>query len=403
MDNDEEDSFQRLLLQLEAAKAAYDASLLERKYSNQTILGRGFGGVEEQIVRHAIKNMFVPLVLQWSSALAAVKKVIEKDDVLWQSWWLRDFKHFTTQSGKDLPKWITHEFNCEGISIIKVIDDERYARVPWRRYYCWCVFFRRRMLAWYAHVWVKTHDPDSWAVRRILDEVPKFNIRRRKPYRVIADVDNVEDQKYFVGSYTIAPYNLPYGELLLFTNFKGKSMVISAYDLNRQDSRLTENTLEERKRLYEEAMERDESFMEHAILSLHEILLKKSLFPFPDAIHLSDGRTLLPNDNMNINHDETLTLLCRWYFHDTVLRARGRELLPASERLLALQQLSKLPAAPMVFDDEGQGVLFVGDACIRCQTQRPIMYECMRCNVATYCSEVCSQLNWPKHKQDCKP
>jgi hypothetical protein len=64
-----------------------------------------------------------------------VRKVLRSDNSLWRDWFRADFPDVVRAVGDELPSWIRDQ-NDRG--------DERFAGVPWRRYYIWTMFFARR-------------------------------------------------------------------------------------------------------------------------------------------------------------------------------------------------------------------------------------------------------------------
>ncbi len=102
------------------------------------------------------RNISVASLIRMSSEIHEVRQVLQTDNALWRLLWMRDFfymyLHFSPMFHVDpvrrppnkqygtpvLPEWVT--------SNALASMDERYSRVPWRRYYDWCTFFNRRCL-----------------------------------------------------------------------------------------------------------------------------------------------------------------------------------------------------------------------------------------------------------------
>ncbi len=381
---EEIDELERRFLDLQevllSSKKAYEERL--EKHKDMAILGRGFVYIESKIVREAVIDMGVHHVLKWTSVLYAVTRVLQEDDDLWHTWWLRDFHDFAREIGFDLPLWITSDVvGNNGVLIDKTITDQRFRTVPWRRYYYWCLFFRRSLLSDFADMmfgktgkWIKTNGfwasrPENWP--RNMKYLPSGGL--------------------YALDYKPLPYHKYSGirhDQLLYRGDK----ILQPSDLFNNSGRVEEDEYAEEcnDNIYQNGPSIHELY--HSAITHHRDLLA----------HIEPPRTKL-----NFDYIKTMEILDAWY-----TRAKAR--LPDDPSQLT--SLYSLPPAPMRVERttlEGTTLertiltFFAGDeiedpSCLRCNKQTPIMYECMRCNVATYCSEVCSQLNWPNHKQDCK-
>ncbi len=168
------DELEEMLGRLEDLKKAYtDAAAAYQvrmaKYAELTMFHEYTnrpGDVEYGIVREHLADRAVRHAMVLSTVLKAASEVLKRDDGLWHAWFERDFPEVVRDIGvipagqqtkrAVLPEWITAAPRAE--------EDERYARVPWRRYYAWWQFMRRSALKEFARVsernardWINTN------------------------------------------------------------------------------------------------------------------------------------------------------------------------------------------------------------------------------------------------------
>ncbi len=343
--------------------------------------------VEIVIARHAIADMKVNDVLQWSSVLVAVKHVLETDDALWHSWWTRDFPDFARKVGPDLPKWVSHTFYIdmgETLSTPKVVEDARYARVPWRRYYSWCTFYRIRALKEIGRImdietkrWIEKR---MWQSTRTSKNMP---INMKWSSLEGFEVHSFRPRKWNYST----PANI---QLLYDENGKGikpEAMVDGTAKPTYNEKKLAtwgEQLLEEGPSAMEVYEQVDRTYGMLLDAGYADITTT-DIGHYPHAEVRGD---------VNFSYSTTMDALRKWFKLD-----------PADMSHATLSYLSHLPPAPMVNDT----VFFVGESivsppqitCVGCGLEGKTPMRCAVCK-SGYCGAECHRVTWTKNCSDCK-
>jgi hypothetical protein len=413
MTPDELDSLRRALKEMKRRYTDAMASReeLENKYDELSMFWehrwRPFD-IEVAIVREVLPGMGVFEALTLASTLKAVRHLVNTWDEMWHNWFLEDFPEVGRDLSPDapglleLPLWI-----MEGN---KGSEDSRYAAVPWRRYYAWWAFFRRRALR-------EIHMEQRVTAQRFIDNqlwidtpVAQWPLNTKVEMGVgweildlvmpfAAEMCNGSGHSYALGDDS---ENWYFPERM----FMSSGGVVESYAF--PDENTIPLTNEARSPIF--WMMRYAGA--HATKSVTEWYNERSYVPKHDMRKGSTGypqHKMVTDSKLNFDYTQALRGFCSWYaanYRGPDINRRGNgQFVPSLETVAPIRNeavyeeiLMELPPAPMV-----DKVWFLGKPlCVGCNAQGEPKQSvcCKRCG-STYCSAECQASTWQKQCGGC--
>lgn len=395
---------------------------LEEKAKQQRIFPREIHIMTEMAaVRPILCAMEVPDALRLAHVLRAVREVLWIDDGIWSVWWHRDFPEVQRDLPPEdhLPVWITDAKWITDLTVKKANEQPApqlvaLAKMPWRRWYQWSVFFRRSAL-WHcaamqnkiAQDWLAEYpenpETDEDGQRRpsnvlatgeiITLSVPAFSEERGLRRGLV--LKGSDGQLYFAA----ALYEQE--DVNAFDPIDATNAVVAA--AHSSVFWFLEYARSEINVRGGSALRRRFKNMGHHF-RFHELLLER---PFPASLLLG-GTTAMTGSRLNIAYLGGMRAYCTWYARrfqsqsvvPVFTRGEGYHFLENwTDEIVRIFLTRALPPFPAA-----NGVWFVGEpmrpACVGCNVATELTIFCKTCGLK-YCGLSCHAANWERKCGDC--
>ncbi len=172
----------RLLATLDAFEST------QQKYNRmRTLPGDIHISLKTKYYFDVLSRESVRVVLRAAITSIDVRRMIDTNDGLWKAWWVRDFPDFIATLSSDIPEWAVAASQHGG--------DERYIRVPWRSYYSWCLFLRRRCMKEFAILhFARTASRIAKRAAEVVTTIapPPFDFSRGMPLSAKYELDSTD-------------------------------------------------------------------------------------------------------------------------------------------------------------------------------------------------------------------